>query len=284
MSEGVTQLFLKEYPPLLREIPQAPKHLTVRGTMPSYDLKFLTVVGARAVTSYGEAVIKHLIKGLAGYPIVIVSGLAFGVDTLAHTAALENNLLTIGVPGSGLDWNVLYPRANVSLARRILEHDGALISEFENNLKAADWTFPKRNRIMAGMSHATLMIEAREKSGSLITAKLATDFNRELLVVPGSIFSNESKGTHQFLKLGATPVTESNDILRALNLVEHTREILRSDVSEIEMKVLNIIASPLHREQLIQELELPIAEAQVLLTTMELKGLIIEELGFIRMG
>ncbi|MDB5188048.1 MAG: protecting protein DprA [Candidatus Kaiserbacteria bacterium] len=284
MSEGVTQLFSNEYPPLLREIPQPPKHINIRGVMPSYDLKFLTVVGARAVTSYGESVIKHLFKGLAGYPIVIVSGLAYGVDTLAHNAALENNLLTIGVPGSGLDWNVLYPRVNVSLARRILESNGALISEFENNLRAADWSFPKRNRIMAGMSHATLMIEAREKSGSLITAKLATDFNRELLVVPGSIFSNESRGTHQFLKLGATAVTESNDILRALGLVEQTRDIFRADMSEAEIRVLNLVASPIHREQLIEQLALPITEVQVLLTTMELKGLIVEELGFVRAG
>ena len=285
MYEGVIeQILQKDYPPLLAQIPSPPKLLNVRGTLPSYGMRFLSVVGSRACTSYGEAALKHLVAGLRGYPIVIVSGLAYGIDVLAHEAALENNLITIGVPGSGLDWKVIYPRASVNLAKRILENGGALISEFKNDQIAADYTFPKRNRIMAGMSHATLMIEAKEKSGSLITAKLATDFNRELLVVPGSIFSESSRGTHQFLKLGATAVTESNDILRALGLAEKSREILRSDVSEIEMRVLDIVSTPLHRDVLIQKLNLPISEANILLSTMEIKGLIVEELGLVRRG
>ena len=283
MDYGVIrQLVQEEYPPLLREIPRPPKQISIRGTLPSYDMKFLTVVGSRACTSYGEQVVKHLLSGLRGQPIVIVSGLAYGIDTVAHTTALECGLITIGVPGSGLDWNVLYPRASVSLAQKILESGGSLISEFKDDQKATDWTFPQRNRIMAGMSHATLMIEAREKSGSLITAKLTTDFNRELLVVPGSIFSLESAGTHQFLKLGATAVTESNDVVRALGLAEQSIDIPRADVSEAELRVLNIVASPAHRDIVIQHLALPITEANILLSMMEIKELIIEELGVVR--
>ena len=132
---------------------------------------------------------KHLIEGLRGYPIVIVSGLAYGADAAAHRAALEVGLPTVAVPGSGLDWDILYPRANVGLAREILKAGGALLSEEEPETKAADWTFPKRNRVMAGLSRATLIIEAKELSGSLITARLTVEYNRELLVVPGSIFS-----------------------------------------------------------------------------------------------
>jgi DNA processing protein len=275
-----------DFPPILREIPGAPKQLYLRGTLPSFDHRWLAVVGSRAMTSYGKQAVRHLIEGLRGYPIVIVSGLAYGVDAESHKAALDAGLTTVGVPGSGLDWNVLYPKANVGLAREILKAGGALISEEEPDTKATDYTFPKRNRVMAGLSHATLMIEAKEKSGSLITAKLATDFNRELLVVPGSIFSAESKGTHQFLRLGATAVTSPEDILIALGIAKRegptSLSELRDDLSEDEIRVFDIIKSPVSRDALIEALELPITDANVLLSTMEIKGLIVEELGVVR--
>ena len=214
----IVKLAEKDFPPLLLEIPDPPNKLYVRGTLPSFEMRWLAVVGSRAMSQYGRQVCEHLISGLRGYPIVIVSGLAYGVDACAHKNALEAGLTTVAVPGSGLDWNVLYPRANAGLAREILKSGGALLSEFEPDLKATDYTFPQRNRIMAGLSHATLIVEAKEKSGSLITARLTAEYNRELLVVPGSIFSAESRGTHQFLKLGATPVTTPEDILRALGI------------------------------------------------------------------
>jgi len=282
MNYGVESLSVEQYPCLLHEIPRPPKRLRYRGAIPSQTARYLTVVGSRGCTQYGARVVRHLLEGLKGYDIVIVSGLAYGIDTIAHKSALELGLTTIAVPGSGLDWNVLYPRMNVSLAREILKQGGTLLSEFENNLRATEWSFPQRNRLMAGMSHATLVVEAREKSGSLITAKLATDFNRELLVVPGSIFSAESVGTHQFLKLGATPVTESNDILRALGLSERTKVIDRADVSEEEFQVLAILASPLHKNDLLEQLAMPTEDAGALLTLMEIKGLIVEEMGFVR--
>ena len=202
MNSAYTIISKEKIPALLKEIPKPPKKLYVRGTLPSLELKWLAVVGSRACSTYGRQVVRHLISALTGYPIVIVSGLAYGIDAEAHKAALDAGLLTVAIPGSGVDDRVLYPRAHVNLAKEILKAGGALVSEFEPLQKAADYTFPQRNRIMAGISHATLVIEAKEKSGSLITARLATDYNRELLVVPGSIFSEESKGTHQFLKLG----------------------------------------------------------------------------------
>ena len=276
-------IYPDHFPPLLKEIPQTPKQLYVRGTLPSFDHYWLAVVGSRAITSYGKQVVDHLVQGLRGYPIVIVSGLAYGVDGEAHKAALKYGLPTVAVPGSGLDWNTLYPRAHVGLAKEILKSGGALLSEEKPDTKAADWTFPRRNRIMAGMCKATLIIEAKEKSGSLITARLAADYNREVLVVPGSIFSQESKGTHQFLRLGASAITCAEDILVALGIQErNTTQTLRTDVSEEEMRVLSIIASPLSRDNLLNELDMPIAEANVLLTTMEIKGLIAEELGVVR--
>lgn len=272
-----------DFPPLLREIKDRPKKIYVRGELPNFDHTWLAVVGSRACTTYGERVVKFLIDGLRGYPVVIVSGLAYGVDALAHRAALDAGLPTVAVPGSGLDWNVLYPKANVGLAREIISKGGALLSEFEPDTKTMDYMFPQRNRIMAGMCKATLVIEAKEKSGSLITAKLAADYNRDLLVVPGSIFSAESKGVHQFLKLGATPITSVEDLLQALGFaLREKREILRGDVSEDEMRVIDILASPVSRDELIDALELPISDVNILLSTMEIKGLIVEELGVVR--
>jgi len=273
----------EDFSPLLQEIPDPPKKLYVRGKLPSTDLKWLAVVGSRAMTAYGRQACERLIGGLRGYPVVIVSGLAFGVDAAAHKAALGAGLPTVAVPGSGLEWSVLYPRANMGLAREIVKAGGALLSEYEPELRAADYTFPQRNRIMVGLCHATLVIEAKERSGSLISARLTTEYNRELLVVPGSIFSPESRGTHQFLKLGATPVTEPEDILRALGIKPEDKEkISRTDISEEEARVLQIIANPLSRDELMEALELPISEANILLSTMEIKGLIVEELGVVR--
>jgi DNA processing protein len=283
MDRGLKLLSQEDLPPLLREIPQPPKNLYVRGELPSYDKRWLAVVGSRACTPYGRQVCEYLISGLSGYPIVIVSGLAFGIDTEAHKAALKAGLPTVAVPGSGLDWSVLYPKSNQSLAKEILESGGALLSEFEPDMKAADYTFPKRNRVMAGLCQATLMIEAKEQSGSLITAKLAVDFNRDLLVVPGSIFSAESKGVHQFLRLGATAVTSPQDILQALGIASETSNALsRNDLSAEELRVVELVASPISRDELIRSLELPTSEANILLSTMEIKGVIVEELGVVR--
>ncbi|NBV77212.1 DNA-protecting protein DprA [bacterium] len=284
MESELKRLSPSDFPLLLSEIPDKPKQLFVRGTLPSYDSKWIAVVGSRAISPYGRQVIQHLFQGLRGYPIVIVSGLAYGVDALAHKTALEMGLITVGVPGSGLDWSVLYPRANVSLTREIIEKGGALVSEFEPKIKAADYTFPQRNRIMAGLCHATLVIEAQEKSGSLITARLTTEYNRELLVVPGSIFSDTSRGTHQFLKLGATPITDAADILDALGIEKKENDERRSleHLDENERRVMELLSFPLSRDELLESLEMATTDVQVLLSLMEIKGLIVEEVGLIR--
>lgn len=284
MDDKLNLLSPKQFPALLREIPDAPKKMYARGALPPENLKWLAVVGSRALSPYGKQVCEYLIGGLRGYPIAIVSGLAYGVDALAHKVALSVGLRCVGVPGSGLDWSVLYPRANVGLAKEIVKNGGALVSEFEPGFKATDYSFPQRNRIMAGMSHATLMIEAKERSGTLITARLATEYNRELLVVPGSIFSTQSKGTHQFLKLGATPIIETADILKALNIpmTDIVSQSSRTDLSDDEKRVLEIIKTPCSRDSLVSQLKRPISDANILLSTMEIKGLIVEEMGVVR--
>ena len=258
---------------LLHEIPEPPKKLWYRGCLPPAGHKLLAVVGSRQYSTYGKQVIEKLFKELAPYPIGIISGLARGIDTLAHETALANNLYTLAVPGSGLADAVLYPAQNRRLATRILEAQGGLLSELEPATRAAVWTFPRRNRIMAGLTHATLLIEASAKSGTLITARLAVDYNRELLAVPGNIFSVNSFGVHQFIKLGATVVTEGADILAALR-IEEKRPAPQAapEMSPREEKVLTQLLEPLPRDILIRSLGLTTAEASSLLMQMELKG------------
>lgn len=283
MSTPIRQLDAAEFPKLLSEIPQPPTQLYAQGALPSPELKLLAVVGSRKYTSYGKQAVEHLISGLAGYPIGIVSGLALGIDALAHEAALRAGLYTLAVPGSGLDASVLYPAQNKRLAQRILDAGGGLLSEYEPKTPATKWTFPQRNRLMAGLTHATLMIEAAEQSGTLITGRLATDYNRELLVVPGSIFSKNSAGTHQFLKLGAIPVTDATDILLALGIepedAPRPAAAALNALSEPERKIIEALAEPIDRDTLIRESGLPSHEANALLMQMEIQGLIASENG-----
>jgi len=273
-----------QFPPLFAEIPEPPKTLNYRGVLPPADMKLLTIVGSRQYTSYGKQVVDELVAGLRGYNIGIVSGLALGIDSLAHEAALKNDLYTLVIPGGGIDDSVLYPASHKKLAHRILEAGGCLLSEFEPTFKATKWSFPMRNRLQAGLSHATLLIEAAEKSGTLITARLATDYNRELLVVPGSIFSKQHAGIHQFLKLGATPVTCAQDILQVLKIdtKQPKQPTLTDTLSTDEQAVLAALNEPLPRDVLIRTLAMETKEATQLLMLMELGGHIRQDSGIYR--
>lgn len=280
MDYPIIKLNPEQFPSLLKEIPDPPKQLYLRGKLPSEQYKFLAVVGSRQYTSYGKQVVTQLISGLRGYKVAIVSGLALGIDALAHETALATGLSTIAVPGSGIADLVIGPRTNFGLAQKILSAGGGLLNEFDPDFQATKWSFPQRNRLMAGMSHATLLIEASPKSGTLITARLAVDYNRELLVVPGNIFSENSKGVHQFLKLGATPVIEPNDILEALGIETLTAQTYsenRPDLSKEEESVLTLLKEPLEKDVLIRRLELATSEASVLLMRMEMQGYIAYE-------
>tara|TARA_B100000508_G_scaffold104639_1_gene82910 strand:- start:5915 stop:6772 length:858 start_codon:yes stop_codon:yes gene_type:complete len=273
----IEKLQAEEFPKRLLEIPQPPKQLNYRGTLPSSELKLLSVVGSRKYTSYGKQVIDELISGLSSYGVGVVSGLALGIDSLSHEAALRNNLYTLAIPGGGLDDQAIYPASHKPLAHRILEAGGGMLSEYEPDFKATKWSFPQRNRLVTGISHATLLIEAAEKSGTLITARLAADYNRELLVVPGSIFSKNSAGVHQFLKLGATPVTSADDILEVLGIDKEEKTEKATTASTEEQLIINLLSEPLHRDELIRKMNVPVAEASQTLMLMELSGLIVSE-------
>ena len=283
MNFPLRQLAEDEFPELLKEIPDPPKKLYVRGTLPNPEMKLLCIVGSRKYTPYGKEVCEKLVQEITGYNIAIISGLALGIDAIAHKAALNAGIHTIAIPGSGLNDDILYPSSHRILARNILEAGGALLSEFEPDFKAAPFAFPQRNRIMAGLSHATLIIEAEEKSGTLITARLATDYNRDVLIVPNSIFSRTSSGPHMLLRLGAIPITKSDDILEALHLEkEVVADVEDYNVSEDEKNILRRL--PMTRDELIREMGLPASETNILLSAMELKGLIKESLGEIRIN
>src|SRR3989344_9511517 len=164
MSYKIKSLAKGAWPPRLAEINDPPKQLWYAGEIPDYSRKLLCVVGSRKFTQYGKDATEYLIEGLRGYPITIVSGLALGIDSIAHRAAMKNNLPTIAVPGSGLEPKALHPQSHVRLAEEIVEKGGMMMNEFEPEFKATQWSFPQTNRIMAGMSHATFVIEAEQKS------------------------------------------------------------------------------------------------------------------------
>ena len=284
----IRKLSKKEFPKALLEIPQPPEELWIIGELPGEKLIYLCVVGSRKFTSYGKESCEKIIAGLKGYPIVIVSGFAMGIDTIAHKSAMRTGLKTIVFPGSGLSEKVMYPATNIRLMKEVVEKGGCLISEFEPDFKATQWSFPMRNRLMAGISKAVLIIEAEEKSGTLITARLATEYNRDVLVIPGSIASSNSKGTNKLIRAGATPVTCAEDVLEALGFEpkkdENKQAKLFEDLSPEEKMVVKILREPVPRDDLIREMKMSTANANAILSVMEIKELIKEELGEIRLA
>jgi DNA processing protein len=283
---SIREIEFKDFPERLKEIPSPPRKIYVRGELPNESYKFLTVVGSRAYTPYGKSTCETLIRGLRGLPVVIVSGLAFGIDSIAHEEALNSGIKTIAVPGSGLDDSVLYPRNHRMLAKKIIESGGCLLSEFEPNFKATTWSFPQRNRIMAGMSHAVLVIEAELKSGTLITSKHATDYNRDVLAVPGSIFSTKSEGPHMLIRLGATPITSPKDLIEALGFEagEKNQKLDLETFSPEERDVLEKLDSPKTRDELMNEIEIDSGELSATLSLLEIKGVIKEVAGKVQLG
>lgn len=282
MSFPMRQLGAKDFPALLREIPDCPTHLYMRGTMPPHDYKLLCVVGSRACTPYGRRMTQSLIAGLAKYPVGIVSGMALGIDAEAHKAALDVGLPTVAVLPSGLDDKIIYPRINQPLAQRILKQGGALLSENEHDFVAMLHSFPQRNRISAGMSKATLIIEAGEKSGTLITARLAMDYNREVLAIPHELGRESGAGVNALIREGATLVRSSGDILEALGLrpLENpTQGTLPTDLTDSEVQILVALTEALVRDELIEKTNLSAQEANIALSSLLIRGLIVERLG-----
>lgn len=280
----IRELLPEEFPPLLSEIPEPPEQLRIWGEAPDLSHKFLAIVGSRKYSNYGREACEELVSGLSGQPITIVSGLALGIDGIAHKSALNAGLRTIAIPGSGLDKSVLHPASHIRLAEEIVESGGTLMSEYDDTMPAGMWTFPRRNRIMAGMSHATIVIEADQRSGTLITSRLATEYNREVGVVPGPISSPTSDGPHMLARLGAAIIRHTGDILELLGMeVEGQRVLVDADDLSHEEKIFaKILVTPCTRDELIRRSKINISQANAVLSLMEIKGLIKEELGEVR--
>lgn len=265
------------YPPLLKNIFQPPPLLFYQGNLRAeLYARTLAVVGSRRATAYGQMVVKSLVKNLAESGVTIVSGLALGIDALAHEATLSSKGQTIAVLGSGIDRPSFYPKANRYLADKIVKEGGIIFSEFPPGTEATRFNFPRRNRLISGMAQGTLVVEAAAKSGSLITAHYALEQDREVMAVPGNIFSEQSGGTNHLLKLGARPVTKTEDIQEIFGWENTTvNPAMINDLSELEKQILQALASEAkHLDELRALLNVDIGVITATLTLMEIKGLV----------
>ncbi|MCA9883528.1 MAG: DNA-processing protein DprA [Anaerolineae bacterium] len=268
----------ESYPADLRVIPDPPPVLYIQGKLTEADSLALAIVGTRRATRYGRDVTTMFARQLASRGVTIVSGMALGIDTAAHQAAIDGGGRTIAILGCGID--ITYPKENYELAQRISQH-GALISEFPLGTPPTGNNFPRRNRILSGLSLGVLVTEAPIKSGALITAETALEQNREVFAVPANIFNKVGQGCNQLIKDGATLVTDAGDILDALNVAyvrvttkQKTEQV--SPESNTEKIVLQLLETdPLHIDDIIRLSQLSANDVIAALTLLELKGLAI---------
>jgi DNA processing protein len=264
-----------DYPVRLREITNAPPVLYLRGSFETEDEWAVAIVGTRRVTSYGRQVAERIAIKLANSGITVVSGLALGVDTVAHQSSLDAGGRTLAVMGCGVDQ--IYPPRNRQLAERIIEN-GALISDYALGTPPEAGNFPPRNRIISGLSIATVVVEAGVKSGALITADFAVEQSREVFAVPGNIFAPQSQGPNRLIQNGAHPLLDPQEILDILDLTRVTeqqdaRVVLPSNATEAQLfEVLG--HEPLHVDEIRALTELPIEQVTATLALMELKGMV----------
>lgn len=264
-----------QYPRRLRDIPNSPPVIYLRGSLAEADEWALAVVGTRRATAYGREVTRELVTSLAAARITIVSGLARGIDAVAHQAALDAGGRTIAVLGSGLD--TVYPPEHARLAEAI-EQSGALISDYPLGTRPESSNFPPRNRIISGLALGVMVTEAPEMSGALITADLANEQGKPVFAVPGNILARSCRGTNQLIQQGAKPVLSAEDILEELNLtmvVQHAEARAALPASETEIRLLNHLSiEPIHVDDLRALAGMPIAEVSATLAMMELKGMV----------
>jgi DNA processing protein len=263
------------YPQRLKEIDQPPPVLYVRGALTKEDTWAVAVVGTRRISAYGRQVAEELAVYLANNGVTVISGMARGVDAIAHQSSLKAGGRTIAVLGCGVDR--IYPPEHMQLAAKIMTN-GALLSDYAPGTEPDAANFPPRNRIISGMSMATVVVEAPEASGALITAQFAADQGREVFAVPGSILAAQSKGTNRLIAQGAHPMLSGRDLLDILNLrrVTEQREVRKIlPGNEIEAKLLSVLThEPLHMDDIRNQTGLPIERVSATLVMMELKGLV----------
>ena len=262
----------KNYPKLLKEIEDSPEVLYYRGEIFPEENCF-AVVGTRMASAYGKQVALEIAGDLAEAGLTIVSGMAPGIDTFVHQATLERKGRTIAVLGTGLDEKSIYPQSNLKLAKKILETGGCLISEYPPGTPGSKFTFPNRNRIISGLSLGVLVVEAKQKSGALITAHHAFEQKRKVFAIPGSIHSLNSKGCHYLIKKGAKLVENANDILKELNLPELTSPGLMRGETEEENLILGVLKEGvLDIDKIIEKTKLSASKVASTLAVLEIKG------------
>lgn len=267
-----------DYPQSLLELSDPPALLYIKGTLESLNQPTVAVVGSRRATQYGYQSTEVIFRPIARCGITIVSGLALGVDTIAHKTAVENGGKTIAVLGCGLDQ--VYPTSNQHLAQKILDTGGALVSEFAPGLPSYRSNFPIRNRIIAGLSQLTVVIEALADSGALITARAALEYNREVGAVPGDINRPQALGPINLIKMGASVITSADDVLVALGLEPGVEELSQqqSDLSQLsnneKVVIEKLSREPVHVDKLSKEVMLDIADVNSALVMLELKGVV----------
>lgn len=261
-------------PEALKHAHPPPAELFVRGCLPS-DLG-VAVVGTRRVGPYGRACVARLVPAIVRAGLPVISGLAFGVDAEAHQATLDRGGVTVAVLGSGADDEAIYPRDHTGLARRILESGGALVSEYPPGTRPRQGHFPARNRIIAALSRAVLVIEAPMKSGAMITARLALEHGVDVWAVPGPIVSERSEGPNRLIRQGATPITCAEDIYDALGLTPLPEsDPVGPDPMDLEARAIEALRrAALTADELARATDVAAAVATALLTILELRGLI----------
>ncbi len=271
MPDGIRAIGINdpEYPALLKEIPYPPFLLYVRGELPAQEMT-LAIVGTRIPTSYGKEVTGRIARELAASGIAIVSGLALGIDGIAHEAVVKARGKTVAVLGSGIDDDSIYPVLHKPLARQIIKGGGAIISEFPPGTRATKYSFPQRNRIIAGMSRGTIVTEAKIKSGALITARYALDSNRDVFAVPGPIVSSASEGPHALIQEGATLVQNAQTILENYGLNRRQTEAEQENLTDLERHVLSILETPLPFDEISEKIEADASAINTALSSLEL--------------
>lgn len=261
------------YPDLLKKIPNAPPVLYVKGALLKNEVCF-AIVGTRRCSDYGKEVAFSISQNLASSGLTIVSGMARGIDTFAHQGALEARGRTIAVLGTGLDEKSIYPQENLKLAREILAKGGCLVSEYPEGTRATQFTFPKRNRLISGLSLGVLVVEAKFGSGALITADWARKQGRKIFAVPGQVHSLNSKGPHHLIKKGAKLVENANDILKELNLPSLTKTAGQpAGKNEEEILILKALSEEnFHIDKIIEKTKLSPQQVSAALSLMEIEN------------
>lgn len=256
------------FPEELKKIKDPPRALYFLGKLYAKE-DSLAIVGSRKATDYGKAVATFFAKELAQAGITIVSGFAPGIDTICHKTCLEVGKRTIAILGTGLERRSIYPQSNLNLVEKILKSGGALISEFEPWQRGTKFTFPRRNRLISGISKGVLVVEAKEKSGALITASFAKEQGKKVFAVPGSIFSKNSKGTHWLIRQGAKLVEDPKEILKELGIEKE--KITEKEVGEGRLILKVLEEGPLHIDEIVKRTKLSPQKVISLLTELELE-------------